>query len=128
MSNIETNGVWWHALEASRKVGRKIWGSNELTRDWDTRTSAQVFRQQRSLAMYWERGTEPDIYALGRGNGSIKSKIQAVTRCILEAARKVLSKKKCQTDTAQYEDGESFMCGAGADADSVGSTVAERDD
>ncbi|PBK83637.1 hypothetical protein ARMGADRAFT_1037802 [Armillaria gallica] len=100
----------------------------ELTWDWDARTSMQVFRQQCSLAMYWERGTEPDIYALGQGNGSIKSKIQAVTRCILEAARKVLSKKKCQTDTAQYEDGESFTCGAGADTDGVGSTIAERDD
>ncbi|PBK88814.1 hypothetical protein ARMGADRAFT_1033792 [Armillaria gallica] len=87
-----------------------------------------IKQQQCGLAMYWERGTKPDIYALGRGNGSIKSKIQAVTWCILEAARKVLSKKKCQTDTMQYEDGESFTCRAGADADGVGSTVAERDD
>ncbi len=29
--------------------------------------------------MYWKQGTEPDIYNLGQSNGSIKSKIQAVT-------------------------------------------------
>ncbi|KAK0445067.1 hypothetical protein EV421DRAFT_1734781 [Armillaria borealis] len=99
----------------------------ELTQDWDARTSMQVFRQQRGLAMYWERGTEPDIYALGQGSGSIKSKIQAVMRSrhILEAVRKVLSKKK---NAMQYEDRESFTCRAGADADTAGSTVAERDD
>ncbi|PBK88860.1 hypothetical protein ARMGADRAFT_1033833 [Armillaria gallica] len=121
-----------YGFEACPTSKQMAYGSThwraELTWDWDARTSAQVFRQQCGLAMYWERGTEPDIYTLGQGNGSIKSKIQAVTQCILEAARKVLRKKKCQTDTAQYEDGESFTYGAGADTDGVGSTIAERDD
>ncbi|SJL11812.1 uncharacterized protein ARMOST_15222 [Armillaria ostoyae] len=123
MPNIEMTSKWRHALEAGKKIRKKLETSDEITREWDAQMSVQVFRQKHGVTMYWERGHKPDIYAQGQSNRSLKEKLKIFTRCVLEAAMNVFSKKKSYSDIAQHESGGNLEQGVETNVDGVGYTA-----
>ncbi|KAK0434999.1 uncharacterized protein EV420DRAFT_1653515 [Desarmillaria tabescens] len=52
---------WQSVIAMTRRIIDRLRGERNLTREWDSRSPYQVFRQQRGLAMLVESQLEGDL-------------------------------------------------------------------